>query len=100
MLNNACECSCLHICRSDPVLCARSFHHRVHSLLTTMLKQNRHGVLGRIEDFALRSLSSLTLTPIIGRCSLLSFCRIEFQQRGSPHAHIIFWVTGAPQFDI
>ncbi len=45
----------MFVARSDPVLCARSFHHRVHCLLTTMLKKNRDGVLGRIEDFALRS---------------------------------------------
>lgn len=25
--------------------------------------------------------------------------RIEFQQRGSPHAHMAFWIEGAPHFE-
>lgn len=24
------------------------------------------------------------------------FIRVEFQQRGSPHVHILFWIDGAP----
>ena len=26
------------------------------------------------------------------------FYRVEFQQRGSPHTHGLFWVKGAPQY--
>ena len=26
------------------------------------------------------------------------FYRVEFQQRGSPHIHGLFWVKGAPQY--
>ena len=27
------------------------------------------------------------------------FYRVEFQQRGSPHIHGLFWVKGAPQYE-
>lgn len=27
------------------------------------------------------------------------FYRIEFQQRGSPHTHCIFWIEDAPKFE-
>ena len=27
------------------------------------------------------------------------FYRVEFQQRGSPHIHALFWVKDAPQYE-
>ena len=27
------------------------------------------------------------------------FCRVEFQQRGSPHIHGLFWIKNAPQYE-
>lgn len=27
------------------------------------------------------------------------FYRVEFQQRGSPHTHCLFWIEGAPKFE-
>ena len=27
------------------------------------------------------------------------FYRVEFQQRGSPHIHVLFWVKGAPAYE-
>lgn len=35
--------------------------------------------LGKIEDF---------------------FYRVEFQQRGSPHIHMLLWIEGAPRFGV
>ena len=28
------------------------------------------------------------------------YIRIEFQAQGSPHAHCVLWVKGAPQFEV
>ena len=28
------------------------------------------------------------------------FYRVEFQQRGSPHIHALFWIKDAPQYGI
>ena len=27
------------------------------------------------------------------------FCRVELQQRGSPHIHALFWVKDSPQYE-
>jgi hypothetical protein len=27
------------------------------------------------------------------------FCTVEFQQRGSPHIHALFWVKDEPQYE-
>ncbi len=60
--------------RSDPVTCARFFDHRLQLFINNVLKHELNPI-GKIKD---------------------SFVRIEFQQRGSPHAHIMFWVEDAP----
>jgi hypothetical protein len=59
---------------SDPVTCARFFDHRLQLFIKNVLKHELNPI-GKIKD---------------------SFIRIEFQQRGSPHAHIMFWVEDAP----
>ncbi|XP_062602888.1 uncharacterized protein LOC134264626 [Saccostrea cucullata] len=65
------------ILRSNPVTVARMFEHRFHMF-------QRHVILspskpiGNVTDY---------------------FVRVEFQQRGSPHMHCLYWVENAPKFD-
>ena len=61
--------------RKDPVTCARNFEHMFRLLLNEFLKSKQMPI-GEIQDF---------------------FYRVEFQQRGSPHIHALFWVKDAPQ---
>ena len=63
--------------KSDPVTCVRYFDHRVHTFIHSVLKSNA-SPLGNIHDF---------------------FYRVEFQQRGSPHIHMVMWIENAPKFD-
>lgn len=60
--------------KSDPVTCARYFDQRVQTMIKHVLKHHSQPV-GDIADF---------------------FYRVEFQQRGSPHIHMVIWVNGAP----
>ena len=62
--------------KSDPVTCARNFEHMVQLFLRDILKSTLRPI-GEIVDF---------------------FYRVEFQQRGSPHIHCLFWVKEAPQY--
>ncbi len=62
--------------QKDPVTCARSFDHMVQLFIRDVLKCNRMPI-GEIEDY---------------------FYRVEFQQRGSPHIHCLFWIKHAPQY--
>lgn len=61
--------------RKDPVTCARNFEHMFRVFLNTFLK-SKEKPISEIQDY---------------------FHRVEFQQRGSPHIHALFWVKGAPQ---
>ncbi|KAJ8049970.1 hypothetical protein HOLleu_02958 [Holothuria leucospilota] len=63
--------------RSDPVTCVRFFDHRLQVFINDVLKSELHPI-GKIID---------------------SFVRIEFQHRGSPHAHILFWIENAPNIN-
>ena len=63
--------------QKDPVTCSRYFDHRVHEFLNTVLKSNCEPV-GKVKDY---------------------FYRVEFQQRGSPHIHMLVWVENAPTLD-
>lgn len=56
--------------KSDPVTCARYFDYRVQTFIRDVLKHHSSPV-GEIADF---------------------FYRVEFQQRGSPHIHMLIWV--------
>ena len=62
--------------QSDPVTCVRHFDHRVSQFIETILKspQSPFGVL---KDY---------------------FYRVEFQQRGSPHIHMLAWIEGSPKY--
>ena len=62
--------------QSDPVTCARHFDFQVQQLIVNFL-QSECAPLGKIADW---------------------FYRVEFQQRGSPHIHMLLWIEGAPKF--
>ena len=57
-----------------PVIVAQHFNHRFHSFLNYILKGNGNPI-GEVVDY---------------------FWRVEFQQRGSPHVHSLWWVKGTP----
>ena len=56
---------------SDPVTLARYFQHRLENYFRIVLKSNLNVLGGNITKFAIK---------------------IEFQMRGSPHAHMLLWV--------
>ncbi|MCG8077008.1 MAG: AAA family ATPase, partial [Candidatus Thiodiazotropha taylori] len=60
--------------QKDPVTCSRYFDHRVQEFLNIILKSTSEPI-GKLKDF---------------------FYRVEFQQRGSPHIHMLVWVENAP----
>ena len=66
------------ILRENPVTAARQFNYRVDKFFSLFLKSSSHPV-GKITEY---------------------FIRIEFQARGSPHAHALLWVENAPQIDV
>ncbi|XP_062615034.1 uncharacterized protein LOC134276764 [Saccostrea cucullata] len=62
--------------QKDPITCTRYFDHRFRTFLNTVLKSDHHPI-GKVQDF---------------------FYRVEFQQRGSPHVHMIVWIENAPKY--
>lgn len=62
--------------QKDPVTCSRFFDHRVQQFIKIVLKSEFHPI-GKVTDY---------------------FYRVEFQQRGSPHIHILIWVDDAPKY--
>ncbi|XP_006824386.2 uncharacterized protein LOC100379079 [Saccoglossus kowalevskii] len=65
------------ILRNNPVTAARMFDHRFHCFLKHVIMSPAEPI-GEIVDY---------------------FYRVEFQQRGSPHTHCLFWVKDAPRVD-
>ena len=63
--------------QKDPVTCSRYFDHRVQEFLSTILKSSCEPI-GKVRDY---------------------FYRVEFQQRGSPHIHMLIWVENAPTLE-
>ncbi|XP_062283095.1 uncharacterized protein LOC133987667 [Scomber scombrus] len=63
--------------RRNPVTAARMFDYRWHVFLKEVLMSPSHPI-GKIKDY---------------------FYRVEFQQRGSPHVHCLFWIENAPIID-
>ncbi|XP_062592424.1 uncharacterized protein LOC134253849 [Saccostrea cucullata] len=61
--------------KQDPVTCARFFDNRVQLFINTVLK-SPHNPLGVVTDV---------------------FRRVEFQNRGSPHIHMLVWTSDAPK---
>ena len=64
--------------QSDPVTCARHFDYQISQFLTSFLYSNAQP-LGNISDW---------------------FYRVEYQQRGSPHIHMLIWLKEAPVFGV
>jgi hypothetical protein len=64
--------------RSDPVSCMRHFDHRNRALLNVLFKPDA-GIF-----------SPYKLTDY--------FSRLEFQMRGSPHSHGLYWIQEAPVY--
>jgi len=60
--------------KSDPVTCARYFDYRFQRFMFEVL-MDKSRPIGEIVDY---------------------FYRIEFQQRGSPHVHMLVWIKNAP----
>ena len=56
--------------------CARHFDYQFNQFLKHFLMSNA-APLGEIEDW---------------------FYRVEYQQRGSPHVHMLIWLKGAPVY--
>ena len=65
--------------RKDPITCARNFEHRTRCLMRNLL--NKPG--GIFSPYLLED----------------HFQRIEFQHRGSPHSHGLYWIRDAPLFE-
>ena len=63
--------------QKDPVTCSRYFDHRVQEFLNIFLKSNCEPIR-KLRDF---------------------FYRVEFQQRGSPHIHLLVWIDNAPSLE-
>ena len=63
--------------QKDPVTCLRYFDHRVQEFLNTVLKSSCEPI-GKLIDY---------------------FYRVEFQQRGSPHFHMLVWIENAPTLE-
>ena len=61
--------------QKDRVTCARYFDHLVQLFIYEVLKSAAYPI-GEAKDY---------------------FLRVEFQQRGSPHIHILFWIKNAPR---
>lgn len=61
--------------KSNPVIVARMFEHRFHIFLHEVILSPLNPI-GKIKDY---------------------FYRVEFQRRGSPHVHWLFWVEDAPK---
>ena len=64
--------------QSDPVTCARHFDFQFNTFLKDVL-MSELAPLGKIKDW---------------------FYRVEYQQRGSPHIHMLIWLENAPVFGV
>lgn len=63
--------------KGDLVTCARNFEHVVQLFFRNNFSKSVLHPIGEILDF---------------------FYRVEFQQRGSPHIHCLFWIKDAPEY--
>ena len=61
----------------NPITCVQMFQHRLEAFFSEYLLSDTHP-LGYITDYVIK---------------------IEFQTRGSPHAHCLLWVKDAPKID-
>ncbi|XP_061169173.1 uncharacterized protein LOC133178496 [Saccostrea echinata] len=65
------------VLRCNPVTVARMFEHRFHTFHREVILSPAEPI-GKVVDY---------------------FQRVEFQQRGSPHMHCLYWVENAPNID-
>ncbi|KAK3088416.1 hypothetical protein FSP39_018892 [Pinctada imbricata] len=65
------------ILKSNPVIVARMFDRRFHLFLKEVILSPCNPI-GKVIDY---------------------FLRVEFQQRGSPHMHCLFWIQDAPRLN-
>ncbi|XP_028966971.1 uncharacterized protein LOC114828168 [Galendromus occidentalis] len=70
-----------HLVAEDPATCAIYFHKLVNAILTIISAKKTYKPFGeyRVIEY---------------------FLRIEFQHRGSPHAHILLWLENDPAEEI
>ena len=64
--------------RSNPITACRMFQSRVESFFSEYILSSDNP-LGEVHDYVIK---------------------IEFQERGAPHAHCLLWVKNAPQIDV
>ena len=64
------------LAQKDPITCSRIFDERVRKFIQIFLK-SLHDPIGHVTDY---------------------FYRVEFQQRGSPHIHMLVWIDNAPKY--
>ena len=64
--------------QSDPVICARHFNYHFNTFLKDFL-MSEIAPLGKLKDW---------------------LYRVEYQQRGSPHIHMLIWFENAPVFGV
>ena len=77
-LNNLTWDDRCRLIQSDPVTCARHFDFQFNTFLKDVLTSELAPV-GKVKDW---------------------FYRVEYQQRGSPHIHMLIWLEGAPVFGV
>ena len=63
--------------KANPIIAVQNFQHRVESFFSKYILSCAN-LVGKVKEYAIK---------------------IEFQERGSPHAHCLLWVDGAPMID-
>ena len=63
------------ILKQNPITVSRMFDYRFRTFLKKVILSNAHPI-GKVIDY---------------------FYRVEFQQRGSPHTHCLFWIENSPK---
>ena len=67
-----------NLLKSNPVTVARMFDKRFHTFMKKVILSESHPI-GKVKDY---------------------FYRIEYQKRGSAHAHVLIWCENTPQLGI
>lgn len=72
------DCTKTLLIRNDPSMCSQYFNHKTKAFMKCLTKAT-----GCFDEYVVTD----------------SFVRTEFQLRGSPHDHEMFWFENAPKFD-
>ena len=67
----------MNLMMRDPISTARHFSHRTHHMINYIILHESNPI-GKVLNY---------------------FWRIEFQMRGSPYVHSLWWIDGAPNLD-